>query len=628
MEYIAALLLAIGSFFGLVDEPQQPVGAYSYPTNAQLADTTGKSNGDSLTLGASGIPVWTTISGGGGSTLHVDGGGYVYPQTGDYHSAPKYVATSTTEASTFVNASTTQLTVTGVSRFEATSTWAAGIHPVMHGIYAADSSGLHLHSSNGTEVAYFGAGGGANVTLPNYTSALLQTGATGAVQEYAGTSCTNQFVRALSALGIATCEGVDISADTNLAAGTNITLTGDTLNVDDAFLLNTGDTATGDYNFDSGTFFIDSTNDRIGIVETSPQAKLSLGSGSSAIKLAVYDNGINDLYGMGVIPSGLAFGASIAATGTPQMVIKTNGSVGIGTNIPNSLLHLYGSNGRIRIEDTDSEATLVLTNLSTLASDDVLGRINFNGFDSANNATTYAYIGGYVSTSTNTAEDAYLTFNTMQSSVMSEAMRIDENGNVGIGDTSPASFLTVGNGDLFQVNSSGAIVAITGLSGATGVFNFGGATLEIPNSTNPNVDADGEVAVDTTQDQFITYDGAEVDVLFREIPRSTGRIGSTSLDYALNSFDTATTTWSAGSSEWAGEVVTIRAKTNAGTCLVRVGDGTNWTETVTANSSGASDTSLSNGTFTAFEEVLIQIGSCATSPNWVVPTLMWKETRQ
>jgi len=37
---------------------------------------------------------------------------------------------------------------------------------------------------------------------------------------------------------------IDISSDTNLAGGTNITLTGDTLNVDDAFLVNSGDDTT------------------------------------------------------------------------------------------------------------------------------------------------------------------------------------------------------------------------------------------------------------------------------------------------------------------------------------------------------------------------------------------------
>jgi hypothetical protein len=40
---------------------------------------------------------------------------------------------------------------------------------------------------------------------------------------------------------------------------------------------------------------------------------------------------------------------------------------------------------------------------------------------------------------------------------------IQDGGNVGIGDTSPASLLTVGSGDLFQVNSSGIIAAIDGV---------------------------------------------------------------------------------------------------------------------------------------------------------------------
>lgn len=48
---------------------------------------------------------------------------------------------------------------------------------------------------------------------------------------------------------------IDISSYTNLVAGTNITLAGDTLNVDDSFLLNTGDTGTGVYNFGGATSF-------------------------------------------------------------------------------------------------------------------------------------------------------------------------------------------------------------------------------------------------------------------------------------------------------------------------------------------------------------------------------------
>jgi len=49
--------------------------------------------------------------------------------------------------------------------------------------------------------------------------------------------------------------GLDVSDDLNLLAGTNITLTGDTLNVDDAFILNTGDIGTGVFDFGGATSF-------------------------------------------------------------------------------------------------------------------------------------------------------------------------------------------------------------------------------------------------------------------------------------------------------------------------------------------------------------------------------------
>jgi hypothetical protein len=51
-------------------------------------------------------------------------------------------------------------------------------------------------------------------------------------------------------------------------------------------------------------------------------------------------------------------------------------------------------------------------------------------------------------------------------------------GNVGIGDTTPVSLLTVGNGDLFQVDSTGKIVA------ATGITSSGTITLSGLNGNN------------------------------------------------------------------------------------------------------------------------------------------------
>ena len=82
-------------------------------------------NGECLTTDGT-DNVWSSSCGGGGSSLHVDGGGFVYPQTGDYHSAPYYVGTSST-ASTFaggaiLQASSTNLGFLTVASTSATAT--------------------------------------------------------------------------------------------------------------------------------------------------------------------------------------------------------------------------------------------------------------------------------------------------------------------------------------------------------------------------------------------------------------------------------------------------------------------------------------------------------------------------
>ncbi|HOX96669.1 MAG TPA: site-specific integrase [Candidatus Woesebacteria bacterium] len=56
-------------------------------------------------------------------------------------------------------------------------------------------------------------------------------------------------------------------------------------------------------------------------------------------------------------------------------------------------------------------------------------------------------------------------------------------GNFGIGDTTPASLFTVGDGDLFQVNSSGAIAAVAGITN-TGIITSSGGNIDLNASSN------------------------------------------------------------------------------------------------------------------------------------------------
>ena len=90
---------------------------------------------------------------------------------------------------------------------------------------------------------------------------------------------------------------VDISDDTNLVAGLHITLSGDTLHVDDAFVLNTGDSMSGSLEFVGvASDIITGTNEdlalmpdgtgRVGVGTTRPDAGaiLDLSSTDAALR--------------------------------------------------------------------------------------------------------------------------------------------------------------------------------------------------------------------------------------------------------------------------------------------------------------------------------------------------------
>ena len=104
---------------------------------------------------------------------------------------------------------------------------------------------------------------------------------------------------------------VDISDDTNLAAGTNITLVGDTLNVDDSFILNTGDVGTGVYDFGGATSFeIPNAADVSGntgegmISWDSDDDKLYMGTGAAVVEIGAGGGGDawGDLVDADIVP--------------------------------------------------------------------------------------------------------------------------------------------------------------------------------------------------------------------------------------------------------------------------------------------------------------------------------------
>jgi hypothetical protein len=160
------------------------------------------------------------------------------------------------------------------------------------GISVAASSTIG-GGTGATGLTVAGTATSTDLVVRNLTSALTLTDGQGLFAEYAGTSCTNQFVRVLSALGVATCATVDISADTNLTVdGTEIVLTNDALSLGTALTFTTGTSSTSFQTalLGVGTDYISDITGT-GIINTAGSLQASLGTSITASEMADGDHG-------------------------------------------------------------------------------------------------------------------------------------------------------------------------------------------------------------------------------------------------------------------------------------------------------------------------------------------------
>ncbi|MDZ4385175.1 MAG: hypothetical protein U0944_02025, partial [Candidatus Moranbacteria bacterium] len=145
-----------------------------------------------------------------------------------------------------------------------------------------------------------------------------------------------------------------------------------------------------------------------------------------------------------------------------RITIKnTTGNVGIGTSNPTYKLQV-SSSSTATTPVSLANSVLRLSNSDTTNGN--YASIEFGSNDTSGTIRSGAAISGIFTNHDVSMVQSELGFYTRNiSGTVNEAMRIDENGNVGIGDTNPAALFTVGDGDLFQVSSTGAVTTTGGI---------------------------------------------------------------------------------------------------------------------------------------------------------------------
>jgi hypothetical protein len=494
----------------------QSIQLATSPANTECLKTDGTDN------------YWDTCAA-GGSTLHVDGGGYVFPQTGDYHSAPFYRSTSTSDSSFLGNVIIG--TTTGITTNQDHFLQVLGTD--------ANSSGMTLArfqgNSQGTHIDFLKS---RNATIGSNTI-VNDNDVVGLMQFYPD-------------------DGVDFAT---LAARYKT-------EVDDT------SPAAGDV----GMAFVWD----------------SMAGGGAAIAEKMRLDAAGNLTLAGTV-DGVDIAArdhdAVTLAGTPDYItlagqVLTRGTIDISDDT-----NLTGDTEIVLTGDALSIA-------STIARDSEL-----------HDAVTVSGTPDYITLSG-------------QDIVRAKLDIVDD-----VNTFSSANLITL----LTDETGTGAAVFGTNptIAGAvgTGVWDLGGATsLELPNSAEPTVNATGEIAINTATSTIDFYDGT-VEQNISPLFDKSFQLASTTKDTAENTFDTATTTWYIWNADGKVELEKQYCKTDAGTLSVRVGDGTNWADTLVANSSGAEDETISaNSTFTDREDIRVEIGSSATSPKRVYCTLTFRRT--
>ncbi|MDD5251429.1 MAG: hypothetical protein PHT12_02225 [Patescibacteria group bacterium] len=270
----------------------------------------------------------------------------------------------------------------------------------------------------------------------------------------------------------------------------------------------TGSGATGGVTFwtsssalsaDATKFYWDNTDKRLSIGTAVPKADLHVESPTGVTaNFFLRKGGQASGYNFAVDNTKLYISSYDGTTYSDKLVIDTTGAIGIGTPNPAAgdatvKLDMYGN---LRLSSGGSSGMT----LSTNRDDNSLYLVAGTAFTKGASVQFYGetnpdYPGDIymVSGGATVSPASTIEFGYRNSGGYSSLMTLKNTGNVGIGDTTPASLFTVGSGDKFQVTSGGLMSVndnTTGPGNVQGMFanthSAGRSQVIVSSGTYPN----------------------------------------------------------------------------------------------------------------------------------------------
>jgi len=272
----------------------------------------------------------------------------------------------------------------------------------------------------------------------------------------------------------------------------------------------TGDKLSQPFDYDSATLYLDPVNNRVGIGTSSPSQPLHVAgniftTGSisvDATTASIYTSStgvttfrhITDTSGALLSVDG-SWPIRFNTNGTERLRIDSSGRVGIGTSSPNYKLDVAGA----------ADSVSIGTSLAYGVAGPVYSAFRFNNSSFAGGASEIRNIADGATT-----VGSRLAFFTSQTgtATLTERLRINEIGNVGIGTTSPGYALDV------QIATSSANTGARIYNSTAGTGNSASLSFSIANSfssTNQHaaIQAISEVSTNTlTSLAFLTSGGS------------------------------------------------------------------------------------------------------------------------